>query len=163
MNFKKIILFSVILATIISCKKTPTLHPEFIVTDQAGVYSLNNITVSKYVNGVHIKDSSVNVGTSTFILKAVEGSAGSSFYLLDIYGNYTPDFLNHPGAFGWRIEYDSKRITFGNDDPSIGFTPNASLTVDNMGKSTQAWHQIISYTQNGKDYYYHKTFNLIRK
>lgn len=164
MNFKKYIFglefFSILIA--FSCQKKSNIYTEHWIARQAGSYMVKEIKFQKYINETLITDSIVPAGKCTFILKSIEAE-GSTCYEMDIYGNYLPQFLNHVSTgFAWATEKDNKRLSLGYLDPSIGYIPSATLTVDKMGAKKQQWNYIQTYFLGAKDVYIRYTYTVER-
>lgn len=167
MNFKKVNTTIVILALslfLIQCNKKNNLDIEDWITREAGVYDISRLEVIRYEDDVQTLDSVKTDLESTFVLRAQEGDEGTTYFILKIYGNYLPEFLNVPSdAFTWVTEMDNKRLTFGVMDPNYGYQAQASLTVDDMGKKSQKWHYVQNYTLNGKNVYVHHIYSAERR
>jgi len=163
MRFKLLFLPSLLLLLLCACQKRSNIRKEYWISRQAGVYEIKSIRVLRYVDNNLSSDSTSTISNSTFILKSLEAE-GSTCYQMDSYGSYFPQFLNYPSTgFAWTTETDNKRLTFGYIDPSIGYIPSVSLTVDNMGKKHQNWHNTYTYSKNGSSIYVHETIKLERK
>ena len=165
MDFKSLQIFicSFLASTLFTgCQKQSNLHTEHWIANEAGAYTINSVTYTKYSNDQMLEQKEIFSGPGTFVLKSIEAE-GATCYQLDIYGNYLPDFLNHVNfGYAWTTEYDNKRMTFGYLDPSIGYVPAATLSVDNIGKQNQIWNYVQAYTQGGNDIYIRYEYKVSR-
>lgn len=163
MVMRKILYISIICLFIMSCSKNGTLDSEYWTAKEAGVYEIISVQEKKYENDNLVSDITTNPPETIYILYTTDGDGFGR--PMKIFGDYVPAFLNvtSSSGFAWSVENDNKRLTLGYFDPTIGYIPRASLTVNNIGKTNQLWHYASSYNLNGIEIYTHQIFKVKRR
>lgn len=160
MKFK--LLFLLLSLLFFSCSKKGTLERDYWTSRISGAYEVVSIEYKKYVNNDLIYDTINSPSKAVLLLYSNDGDGFG--HPMKLFGSWVPNLVStiNSTGFGWNVENDNKRLTLGHFDPSIGYVPDGTLTIDNLKSNIQYWHFVSSVVNNGTDQYLHEIIKVKR-